>query len=146
MLEQSLREVKETAARNAETVTNGLQRLEQTFAEQQQAFLVRSAREVEALQSANRNMLIVVATFAATGFLAMLVTACFQWRMSKAWARISTALPMAWLGRQSSVTAVNDLDSAARIEDSNVRLLAAMERIEKRIQGLEQSSKPSLNL
>jgi hypothetical protein len=149
MLEESIAQTKEEGARNAEAVTNELQRIERAFSEQQQSFVSRSAREVEAMQSANRNMLIIVATFAATGFLAMLVTACFQWRMSKAWARISTALPMAWLGRHSHVVGLDEVESpsvSARIEDANLRLLAAMERIEKRIQGLEQSAKPTLKL
>ena len=149
MLEESIGEAKEEAARQAEAVTNELLRIERAFSQQQQSFLARSAREVEAMQSGNRNMLIIVATFAATGFLAMLVTACFQWRMSKAWARISTALPMAWLGRYSHITALDEGEStsvSSRVEDSNLRLLAAIERIEKRIQGLEQGSKASLKL
>jgi tetratricopeptide (TPR) repeat protein len=148
VLDENAREAREFAARNAEAFTTGLQKIERAFSEQQQSFFAQSTLEVQAAQSANRTVIIVVAAFAVMGFLAMLITACFQWRMSKAWSRISTTLPMAWLGRHSPISNLTAGDyssvSSARVEDSSLRLLAAIERIEKRIQGLEQGPKPTL--
>jgi len=146
---ESAREAKELADRNAESFSGGLQRIERAFSEQQQSFLVQSTRELEAMQSANRNMLIVVAAFATTGFLAILTTACFQWRLSKAWARISMTLPAAFgLRSHATVGSPGAGDYSALslrpVDDSNSRLLATIERIERRIQDLEQSSKPTL--
>ena len=149
--QESLRETRELAARNAEAITNGLQRIEHQFSEQQQSFLARSTSEVDAMQNTNRNLLFVVTAFAATGFLAMLITACFQWRVSNAWARISKAIPVTFgLGRHSAIAALgaagHPLAPTTPIEDSNLRLLAAIERIERRIEDLERSSKPGLAL
>jgi len=151
VLQENLREARELAARNAEAITNGLQRIEREFSEQQQSFLARSTSEVDAMQSTNRNLLLVVIAFAATGFLAMLITACFQWRVSNAWARISNAMPVAFgPGRHSAIAAVgaagHPLAPSPPIEDSSLRLFAAMERIERCIEDLERSSKPGLAL
>jgi tetratricopeptide (TPR) repeat protein len=148
-IEENEKEAKEAAARNAEALSNGLQKIENAFSAQQKAFSVRSARELEAMQGSNRGILIVAGTFAAVAFLAMLITAYFQWRMSKVWAEISTVLPMPrGLGRGSAVAALGAGDQplapSGPVEDSNLRLLAAIEPLEKRIQDLEQSSKPAL--
>jgi hypothetical protein len=120
-----------------------LQRIEREFSEQQQSFLARSTSELDAMQSTNRNLLFVVIAFAATGFLAMLITACFQWRVSNAWARISKAMPVAFgQGHHPAIAAVgaagHPLAPSPSIEDSNLRLFAAMDRIERSIEDLER--------
>jgi tetratricopeptide (TPR) repeat protein len=150
-IEENEKEAKAVAARNAEALSNGLQKMENAFSSQQEAFSTRSTREVEAMQSSNRVVLIAAGTFAAVGFLAMLITAYFQWRMSKRWTEISTVLPMErGLGRGSVVGSLGAGDPpivpSGSVEHSSLRLLAALEQLEKRMQDLEQSSKPALQL
>ena len=140
-IEQDKREAKEAAARNADLLSNGLQRIETAFSTQQEDFSIRSARELEAMQSSNRSILIVSATIASVVLLAMLITGYFQWRASKVWERISTVSPIAALGISSQPVL-----PSGPLEDANLRFLRALEQLEKRIHHLEQSSKPTLRI
>lgn len=150
-IEQDEKEAKEAVARNAQALSNELQNLETSFAAQQGAFSARSARELEVMQSSNRIMLVVGGTFAALALVAMLITAYFQWRMSKIWAGISGLLPAArGLGYGTPAAALGTGEppqvAPGQIEDSNLRLLGAVEQLKKRIQVLEHGSKPTLTL
>jgi hypothetical protein len=129
-IEQNRQETKEAAAQNAEALSKGLQGI-------QQAFSAQRAQDLEAMQRSNKVMLIVVGTFAAIGFLTLLMTTYFQWRMSKGLAKISAALPTALgLGPGSAAAAL------APAKPSNVRLLGAIEHSEKRSHELEPSPHP----
>jgi tetratricopeptide (TPR) repeat protein len=75
----------------------------------------------------------------------MLLMAYFQWRTVNGLAEISAALPsVRALGPGSSVAALGlggeQLVSNGQAEQSNMRLLGAMERLEKRIYELEHTS------
>jgi tetratricopeptide (TPR) repeat protein len=140
-IEQDKKEAKEAAARNADLLSNGLQRIETAFSTQQEDFSIRSARELEAMQSSNRSILIVSGTIASIVVLAMVITGYFQWRASKVWAGISTVSPIAALGIGSQPVV-----PSGPLEDANLRFLRALEQLEKRIQHLEQSSKPTLRI
>jgi tetratricopeptide (TPR) repeat protein len=148
-IEQDEKQAKEAAARNAEVVSNGLQRIEIAFSTQQEDFSARSVRELEIMQSSNRSILIVAGTIASIAFLTMLITGYFQWRASKVWAEISTA-STARGGRGSPVAALGissqPVLSSGPVEDANLRFLRALEQLEKRIQHLEQSSRPTLRI
>jgi hypothetical protein len=87
-IEQNRQETRKAAAQTAEALSNALQTV-------QEAFAAHRARDLEAMQSSNKIMLIVVGTFAAMSFLSMLMMSYFQWRMSKGLAEISAALPTA---------------------------------------------------
>jgi tetratricopeptide (TPR) repeat protein len=149
-IEQSAREAKEAAAQNADVLSNGLQRIDIAFSTQQEDFSARSARELEGMQSSNRSMLIVAGTIASIAFLTMLITGYFQWRASKVWAEISSVSATARGGRASPVAALGissqPLVPSGPLEDANLRFLKALEQLEKRIQHLEQSSKPTLRI
>ncbi len=139
-IEQNGKEAREAAAREAELLSKRLATMEEAFAVQQQALADRNARELQAMQSFNRAMVIV----SAVACLAMLMVAYFQWRMSKLWAEISMALRISpRLGGASAVSALGLADGRAAtglVEDSNSRLLRAMEQLETRVGGLEQIS------
>jgi len=151
ILEQTAWEARDAAARNEAALSNGLNTLEGVISAQQEAASARTAREFEALQSSNRVLLTVSGALAAMAALAMLLLAFFQWRMSKSWAGLSTGL---------SVTHLSANDSAAlllasggptpalpgSVQQSNGRLLGAVEQLERRIEGLEQTLMPSQNL
>ena len=137
-LERNRQEAEAAAARNTESVTARLQLVEQALTSQR-------ARELEAMQSANRWVLIVAGTFAAVGFLAMLLTAYWQWRAVNRLAGFS-ALPSAGLafGGGRALPAFNagemQLVGAGGVEQSNVRLIGALDRLEKKILELEQTA------
>jgi hypothetical protein len=148
-VEQTRKEARDAAALNAEALAARLKTIEQTLAAQR-------AQELDAMQAANRSMqasnrvmLIVAATFATVGFIAMLVQAFFQWRAVNGLAEIAASLPAGrLLGLGGSLPALGPgethLVSAGAAEQSNLRLLGAMEQLEKRLHDLEHSSRASL--
>jgi tetratricopeptide (TPR) repeat protein len=127
-IEQNRKEAKEAAIQNAEFLTGRLHDIEAVLA-------VQRARELEAMQSSNRVMLTVAGTFATFGFLVMLLVAYFQWRTVHGLAEMSTTLPRA----RALPPPDGPLVSIGPAEQSNVRLLGALERLEKRIYELEHT-------
>jgi tetratricopeptide (TPR) repeat protein len=141
-IERNRLEAETAAARNAETLASRLQGIEQALATQR-------AQELEAMQSSNQVMLIVAGSFAALGFVAMLLMAYFQWRTISRLAEIAAALPAPYaLGAGPAVAALGS-GEAHRVsigppEQANQRLLGALERLEKRIYELEHTARPPL--
>ncbi len=131
-LEQNGREARETAARNADSLSRGLAQIESAFIAQQQALADRNIRELQTIQRSNRAALIVAGTFGALACLALGIMSWFQWRISRAWNGV-TAL---WSGAPPGL--------AGAVRDSNRRLLGAMERLENRLQHLETGVAPAL--
>jgi len=139
-IERNRKEADAAAAENAKVFTARLQSIEQALASQR-------AQELEAMQSSNKVMLIVAGAFAALGFLAMLFMAYFQWRTINRLAEISAALPLAHaLGAGSSLGALGAGEAHRLVggpaEQSNQRLLGALERLEKRIYHFEHPAPP----
>ena len=131
-IEQNRQETKEAAAQNAAALAKGLQSIEQALSAQR-------AQDLEAMQRSNKVMLIVAGTFAAMGFLTMLIMTFFQWRMSKGLAQISAALPTALgLGAGSAAAAL------ALANQPELRLFGAIEQPGTHMPALEQSSHPAL--
>jgi tetratricopeptide (TPR) repeat protein len=143
-LEQTRKEAKEAAVQNADVLAKRLQEIEAALSTQR-------SRELDAMQSSNRVMLLVAGVFAAIGFMSMLIMAYFQWRTVNGLAEISAALPMSrGFGPGHALAALGPGDlhlaPAGPTEQSNLRLLGAMEQLEKRIHELEhtphQGAKP----
>jgi tetratricopeptide (TPR) repeat protein len=134
-VEQNRKEAKEAAVQNAEFLAGRLHDIEAALA-------VQRARELDAMQSSNRVMLIVAGSFATFGFLVMLVVAYFQWRTVHGLAGISAALPSA--PRALPPPGDSPLLSIGPAEQSNVRFLGALERLEKRIYELEHTTQEPL--
>jgi tetratricopeptide (TPR) repeat protein len=135
-LERNREEALEEAAKSSQLLTQRLQSIENSLAAQR-------ARELEAMQASNRVMLIVAGSFAGVGFVAMLLMVFFQWRAVNRLAEISTALPSAhaYPALGPGETAVAQIGHA---DQANQRLLGALDRLEKRIQDLEGSTRPAL--
>lgn len=140
-IERGRKEANETAVQTATALAGRLESLEAALAE-------RRSRELDAMQSSNRVMLIVAGTFAGVGFLAMLLMVFFQWRAVNRLAEVATALPSARaLGMGTPYGALGAGESvvtAGPAERSNARLLGALERLEKRIYELEHTAQPPL--
>src|SRR5579862_5449959 len=92
-IEQNERQITAAAVQNADALSNGLRRIESNFSSQAEDFSARSARDLEAMQSSNRSMLMVAGLIGAIAFLGMLVSGYFQWRTGKVWGEISMLLP-----------------------------------------------------
>jgi tetratricopeptide (TPR) repeat protein len=141
-IEQNRTQAEAAAEQNVKTLGARLADIEQGLAAQR-------AQELETMQHSNRMMLLVAGVFAVFGFLAMLFMSYFQWRTINRLAGIASALPMAHaLGAGSPVAALGmgeaQLASLGGPEQSSLRLLGALERLEKRIHELELSAHPPL--
>lgn len=129
-IERNRQEAALAAAKSVEAIAERMQTLEQTLSAQR-------ARELETLEGANRLMLVIGGACAAVGFLAMLLTAYFQWRavgrltefsmVSQASFAANRALPAPGEG---SVVA----------DQASTRLFGALDRLEKRILELEHTA------
>lgn len=137
-LERNRQESETLAARNAEAIAARLQLIEQALSSQR-------ARDQEAMQSANRLVLIVAGSFAVVGFIAMLLTVYFQWRAVTRLADFISVLPVA--GRAALPApgqTETPLVSAGATEQSNARLFGALTRLENRIFELEHTTRTQL--
>src|SRR5690348_12813802 len=85
-VERTRKEAEQIASQNTEALSGRLQGIEQSLAAQR-------AKELEAMQSSNRAMLIVAGSFAGIGFVAMLLMGYFQWRTVHRLAEISAIIP-----------------------------------------------------
>jgi tetratricopeptide (TPR) repeat protein len=137
-------ELRRQMIQNTEALSNGLMKVQVALSDQEGAFSVQSAREMEVIQSSNKALLVVGGSFAAITALAMLLVAFFQWRMSRVWTVISASSAFApRLGGAASAPALG-LPGTAAVEQSSARLLGAMEQLEKRVYELEASSSLSV--
>lgn len=132
-------EARQAAAQNAEELAGRLHALEQAVAAQR-------AKELEAMQSSNRNMLFVAGAFASIGCLAMLLMGYFQWRTVNRLAELSAGMPagaMA-LGNLRPIAAIGP-GSAHEVTtgppiNPNPELLETIHKLEKRVHELEHAA------
>ncbi len=141
-IEQTRKDNAEAAARSSELLAAKLQSIETALSAQR-------ARELEAMQSSNRVMLIVAGTFAFVGVSAMLLMAFFQWRTVQGLAELSTGIPATrLLGAGAPIRALGPgeptLPAAGQVEQSSAKLVSVLDQIEKRIGQLEFATRPSL--
>jgi tetratricopeptide (TPR) repeat protein len=141
-IEHSRTQAEAAAAETTKALAARLQSIEQSLA-------VQRSQELKAMESSNKVMLIVAGLFAALGFLAMVFMAYFQWRTISRLAEITAALPMAHAlgsGPLAGALGVGDthLLTVGPPEQSNQRLLGALEQLEKRIHELEHTTQPPL--
>lgn len=134
-LERNRQEAESLAERNAEAVTLRLQLIEQAVSAQR-------ARELEAMQGTNRLLLIMAGSFAAIGFIAMVLTAYLQWRAVNRLAEFTAAV--AGVGRPALPPPGGvdlQLAGSQTTSQASERLIGALNRLEKRIHELEHDSR-----
>ena len=139
-IEENRKEADAAAGRNAQSVAGRLQDLERTLA-------IERARDLDAVRSSNRLMLIISVAFAVVGLLAASLMA-YQWRTVGRLAELSANRPpLRELGPPRAALEAGEpqLLGAGLAEQSSSRLLDALNRIEQRIHDLEQTSHPPLN-
>jgi len=137
-IEHDRLEAEAASARSAEALASRLQAIEQSLASQR-------ARELEVMQSSNRLMLVVAATLAGAGLLTILLMAYSHWRTLNRLAEIAGAFPAGPALRVGPALPALDsgesrLVAAGPAEQSNLRLLDAVERLEKRLFELEHTA------
>jgi tetratricopeptide (TPR) repeat protein len=141
-IEENRKEARDAASQSAQVLTERLQSIEKALSAQR-------ARELEAMQSSNRVMLTVAGTFAAVGFVAMLLMAYFQWRTVHGLAEISAPITKRSLDPGPTLAALAQGDpqvlTSAPVPEVNRRLLGTLERLEERIHELEHTPHPALN-
>ncbi len=141
-IERNRKEAELAASRSAEVLAERLQAIEQSLASQR-------TKELEAMQNTNRIMVTVAGTFAGVGFIAMVLMAYFQWRTVNRLAEISIGMPAAAhvFGPSPALAALGTgsdmhLLAGGPAEQSNLRMLGAIEHLEKRIHELEHPGHP----
>ena len=142
-IEQNRKEAREMAAQNSEMVAGRLQTIEKALDSQR-------TRELETMQSSNRVILLVAGSFASVGFLAMLLMSLFQWRTVKRLAEISAALPAplsleAPSNRPVLGSVDNPVVTISPAEQTSLRLVGALDQLEKRLYQLEHTNQTPLN-
>lgn len=141
-IEENRKAADAAAGLNAQAVASRLQVLEQSFAAER-------SRDLDAVRSSNRLMLIISVAFAVVGLLAAALMA-YQWRTVGRLAELSASLPSGralgpGLSRVTLAAGETPLLGAGSPEQSSSRLLDVLDRIEKRIHELEQASRAPLN-
>ena len=133
-IERAEREMELATLRSAAILSNRLQAIEQTVELQR-----THEREIV------RDMMLIAGAFVVIGVFALLLTSYFHWRAVSRLGEIAAALPVSrGLGEMPSVAALGMKESPLLLEQTNSRLLGAIERLEKRIAELEHGDARNL--
>lgn len=132
-IERNRLEAERAATRNADVIAARLQTLEQTFSAQR-------GRELERLEGANRLMLIIGGACAAVGFLAMLLTAYFQWRAVGRLTEFSLLSQASFTLGRTALPAPGGEAGSVAADQAGSRLFGVLDRLEKRILELEHTA------
>jgi len=130
-IEENREQADAAAVKNAQSIANRLQNLEQTLA-------LERKRDIDAVHSSTRVMWIVASTFGIVGILAMALMA-YQWRTVSRLA----GLPLYGSGGSALTPFGSEerrLLGNGSVERSNTQLISALELLEKRIKDLELTS------
>ena len=126
-----------------------LDAIEQAQTLQSKTLSDQRSREVESQEKSNMVMLIVAGSFATIGFAALVLMAYFLWRTIQRLAELSAALPAARPFNPRPVLAAlgpgeSGLVNVEPAEQTNQRLLGAIDRLERRIGEMEHTAQPPL--
>lgn len=126
-IERAEQEMELATLRSAAILSNRLQAIEQTVE-------LQRAHELAIV----RDMMLMAGAFVVIGVFALLLTSYFHWRAVSRLGEIAAALPVSrGLGALPSLAALGTGESPLLLEQTNSRLLGALERLEKRIAELE---------
>jgi len=137
-IDQLRREIEQSAARNAEAIAAGLSLIEPELARMHE-------RQMEAVQSSNRTLLIVAGIFGAVGFLGLILVSLI---LVRAIGRFSELAVMAGprgqilgSGHALAVLGTGEMTAAraSAAEQASGRFQGAIEQLHKRIGELEHS-------
>jgi len=135
-IEHNQQQAEAEAKRNAEDMAARIQSLQQLIAAQRQS-------EIETAQKTQQLILILGGTFGAIGLAVLLLMAYLQWRAVSRLVELVSVRPAEFVlehGRGSP-----SLLSSASVEQSNARLFAMVDHLEKRILEMKQATRAPLN-
>ena len=134
-IEQLRREIETSATRNAEAITAGLGLIEPTLARMHE-------RQMEAVQSSNRTILLVAGVFAAVGFVGLIFISLILVRAIGRFSELAVA-PRALLGSGSGLPALGEGEMLparpGAMERATGRFQGAIDQLQQRIHELERS-------
>ena len=140
-LERNREDAQIAAQRNADTLVTSIQLLERSLSIQREG-------ELETMQRTNHLTLLVAGSFAILVLVAMLLTACFQWRVAGRVAELSSVRPsLLALASDRALPEVAGGGLAApnpALEEANARLLNVVEQLQQRILEYERAARPQL--
>ena len=136
-IERARKEADQAASRNADAVAARLREFQDTLTAQRET-------ELKELRGANRLMLIVGGTCAGVGFLAMLLTAFFQWRAITRLTEFSVVSQASLaMGRTALPSPGGDGQTNA-VEQAATRMFGTLEKLEQRIHELEHTTETTV--
>jgi tetratricopeptide (TPR) repeat protein len=134
-IEQNRQQIEAEARRNAEDVAARIQSLQQVIAAQRQS-------EIEAVQKTQQMILVLGVSFGAVGLAVLLLMAYLQWRAVSRLAELISLRQAEFAVDQGRVSPA--LTAGVSVEQSNTRLFAMVEHLEKRILELKQITRAPL--
>jgi tetratricopeptide (TPR) repeat protein len=137
-IEKNRQDAEAAAATNAEALAERLRVMEKTFADGR-------LEQMQGMERSDRMILMAAGTFAAIGFLVLLLAAFLQWTAVNRFAAAAASLS-AFHPPQLAGLGAAQLAPAQALEQSSTRFLALMDRLEQRIHDLEASVKPHQSL
>jgi len=135
-IEQSRKDSEASARQNAEMISTRLKLIEQSLT-------VQREREAEIARKSSTFALCVAAGLGGVGLLVMVLTGWFLMRTARQFSDIATLASQNALGQSQSAGLLTDTQVSLRgtaAEGSGMRLLGAIERLEKRIYDMEHSA------
>jgi tetratricopeptide (TPR) repeat protein len=134
-LEDSRQAATAETSSNAAMLQAQIQSLEKTVADQH-------ADEIQAARKTQQLTLFMAGVFGLAALGIMLLMVYFQWRAFSQLAEISARAPRVL----PAVEPMSELAAPGRatVEASNVRLIGAVERLEKQVREMEQAARPAL--
>ena len=140
-IDQLRREIDQSAARNAEAITAGLSLIEPALARMHE-------RQMEAVQSSNRTLLVVAGIFAAAGLVGLifisLILVRAVGRFSELAMMVGSRGNLLSAGHSLAALGAGELvpGRTGAAEQATGRFQGAIEQLQKRIRELEQSVQP----
>ena len=133
-MERAVRETELATLKSAAILSNRLQAIEQSVE-------LQRAHELNIV----RDMMLIAGAFVVIGVCALLMTSYFHWRAVSRLGEIAAALPYSrGLENMPALAALTAADGKVLTEQTNGRLLGAIERLEKRIAELEHGGTQNL--
>jgi len=143
IMDKATRETDALSQRVNETLSTRLDLIENHLTQ-------RHERELEAMRNSNRTFLTIAGLFAGLGFLGIVIAAAILARAINRFSEVAMNFPTAHSLARSPEHAVLGAGSLhgivpAQFEQASARFAEAMERLERRIKELENSSPPALS-
>jgi len=129
-IEQTKLQADEAAKKNAEMISAKLTLIEQ-------ALTIQQERDSDALKKFNKATVTIAGVLGATGLLALILTIAFLFRAMKRLGQVAAGVPAALtMGQTHMLTEGGSAFAGAELPGGH-RLLAALDKLEKRIQEME---------